>query len=397
MLSLSDVNLAQQRVMIRLDLNVPIQNGDITDDSRLRAALPTIQQALAANAGVILLSHLGRPSEGGFDGEFSLAPVATWLTQALKQPVHCARDWLNNLAVAPGQVILCENVRFNSGEIANDPALAKQLASLCDVFVMDAFATAHRVHASTVGVIEQAKIACAGPLLEAELAALANIMQAPVSPVVAIVGGAKISTKLVVLENLLDRVDVLIPGGGITNTLLAASGYTIGQSLFEADLLDNAKLLLQQARDKQVDLALPTDVVVATELSPAAQAKTVAIDAISEQEAIFDIGEQTRQHYAALIQQANTVLWNGPVGVFEIAAFAEGTKAITHSVADSDAFSVAGGGDTLAAITQFGASGKLSYISTGGGAFLEAIEAKTLPAIAALTAKSKPTLQAKQR
>ncbi len=383
MRKMQDTPLADKRVMIREDFNVPLDNGHITSDVRIQAALPTIQQALAQHAAVILLSHLGRPTEGQYDPQYSLQPVADRLTQLLKQPVKLVKNWLDGIEVAPGEIVLCENVRFESGENADDAALSQKIAQLCDVFVMDAFAAAHRAQASTHGVIRYAKIACAGPLLMAEVDALKKVMQHPARPLLAIVGGSKVSSKLAVLERLNTITDQLIVGGGIANTFLAAAGFPVGKSLYESTQLDMAKKLLATGK-----IPLPTDVVVATAFSADATPVIKSVKDVAPDDMILDIGPDTIAQYQALIKQANTVLWNGPVGVFEFPAFAAGTKAIAQAVARSHAYSVAGGGDTLAAIEQFHLTQDISYISTGGGAFLEYVEGKTLPALAALQQES---------
>ncbi|MCH9644058.1 MAG: phosphoglycerate kinase [Gammaproteobacteria bacterium] len=385
LISMDDVNLANQRVLIREDLNVPMQQGKIRDDSRIQSALPTIKKAIDAGAKVLLMSHLGRPVEGEFNPEFSLAPVAEALTQLLGQTVRLIDSWLEqDCAVNAGEVVLCENVRFLEGEKKNDDALAKQMASRCDVFVMDAFATSHRAQASTVGVARYAPIACAGPLLLAELDALKKALDQPKKPVVAIVGGSKVSSKFHVLNALLDKVDTLIVGGGIANTFLKANGHAIGQSLCEDDWLQQARQLLQDAKQKHVSIPLPVDVAVADHFSESAKATNKSIDAVAEHDMILDVGPQTAASYAALMHDAKTIIWNGPVGVFEFPAFCQGTQALAEAIAESAAFSIAGGGDTLAALAQFDLAGRISYVSTGGGAFLELLEDKTLPAVAIL-------------
>lgn len=390
-LQLTDVNLHNQRVLIREDFNVPIQNGIISNDARLRAALPTIQYALKAGAGIVLMSHLGRPTEGETQAEFSLAPVADCLTQLLHQPVRFVTHWLDGIDVTPGEIVLCENVRFQNGEKKNDPTLAKKMAALCDVFVMDAFATAHRAEASTVGVAQFAKVACAGFLLMAELNALQRALQDPAHPVIAIIGGSKVSTKLTVLSTLLTKVDQIIVGGGIANTFLLARGFPIGKSLYEADLVAEAQRLLERAEQLGKEILLPLDVVVANEFSAQATTNIRSTSAVSADEMILDIGPQTCQYYDNYLQKAKTILWNGPVGVFELAAFEAGTKNIATAIATSKAFSIAGGGDTLAAIEKFGIADQISYISTGGGAFLEFVEGKELPAVKVLQDRAKLT------
>jgi phosphoglycerate kinase len=376
---MSDLALKDQRVLIREDLNVPIKEGKVTSDARIRAALPTIRAAVSAGARVILMSHLGRPTEGEFDADASMAPVAEHLGQLLGQPVALIDDWRAPFSVEPGQVVLLENVRFNVGEKADDDALASAYAALCDVFVMDAFGTAHRAQASTHGVAKFAPIACAGPLLCGELDALEQALSNPRRPMVAIVGGSKVSTKLTVLETLSDKVDQLIVGGGIANTFLAASGKAVGNSLCEHDLIPQAQALLEKTH-----IPLPTDVVTGKAFAEDTPAELKSVDAVADDDMIFDIGPDSAAAIADILASAGTILWNGPVGVFEFAAFAEGTRALSEAIARSDAFSLAGGGDTLAAIDQFAIADKVSYISTGGGAFLEYVEGKTLPAVAIL-------------
>lgn len=377
---MSDLDLKGKRVLIRQDLNVPLKDGQVTSDARIQASMPTIRLALAAGARVMLMSHLGRPTEGEPAEEFSLAPVAAHLGKLLGQEVRLVKDYLGgDVSVADGEVVLCENVRFNKGEKKDDEALSKQYAALCDIFVMDAFGTAHRAQASTHGVAKFAPEACAGPLLSAELDALGKALLIPKKPVVAIVGGAKVSTKLSVLESLSQVVDKLIVGGGITNTFLAASGKPVGRSLCEHDRLDEARALMTK-----VDIALPLDVVVAKEFSADAEATVKNVDDVSEDDLILDIGPATAAQFAGLLEDASTIIWNGPVGVFELTPFANGTKALAEAIAASSAFSLAGGGDTVAAVDQFGVTDRISYISTGGGAFLEFVEGKTLPAVAVL-------------
>ena len=382
-LRMQDQPLKGRRVMIRLDLNVPVKDGEVVSDTRIRAALPTVRLAMDAGAAVILLSHLGRPTEGQFDEKFSLRPVAERLSRLLDAPVSLQRDWLDGLQVTPGQVAVCENVRFNAGEKTNDAALARKMAKLCDVFVMDAFGTAHRAQASTEGVARYAPAACAGPLLIGELRALDRAMREPRRPVVAIVGGSKVSTKLTVLQTLAGRVDQLIVGGGIANTFIAAAGHQVGRSLHEPELVDEARALLS-ASPGRAEVPLPRDVVVAGELSEAAAATVRAVNEVHNGELILDIGPETAADYAGLLHQAGTIVWNGPVGVFEIDQFGEGTRQVAEAVAASPAFSIAGGGDTLAALEKYGLSERISYISTGGGAFLEYLEGKVLPAVAVL-------------
>ncbi len=381
---MSDLDLSGKRVLIREDLNVPLKDGKVSSDARIRAALPTIQAALAAGAKVLLMSHLGRPTEGEFAAEFSLAPVAEHLANLLGQPVRLVNEWREGLDLDAGEVVLLENVRFNPGEKKDDEALSKAYAALCDVFVMDAFGTAHRAQASTHGVARFAPIACAGPLLAGELNALEKALSEPARPMVAIVGGSKVSTKLTVLETLADKVDQLVVGGGIANTFLAAAGKPVGKSLCENDLIPQAKALMEKTA-----IPLPADVVTGKEFSEAAAAELKSADAVSEDDMIFDIGPDAAAEIAAILQSAGTILWNGPVGVFEFDQFAAGTEALSRAIADSEAFSLAGGGDTLAAIDKFGIADKVSYISTGGGAFLEYVEGKTLPAVAVLEARAK--------
>ena len=380
---MNDVSLDGKRVLIREDLNVPVAEGKVTSDARIRAALPTIRAALEANAAVMLMSHLGRPTEGKPDLEFSLKPVADCLAEQLGREVPLVTDWIGGVDVEPGDVVLLENVRFLDGEKRCDEALAKKMASLCDVFVMDAFGTAHRAQASTYGVAEHAPVACAGPLLVGELEALGTALSNPARPMVAIVGGSKISTKLTVLDALADIVDVLIVGGGIANTFIAAEGHGVGKSLYEPDMLDTARSLMK-GREGRADIPVPSDVVVADEFSADATATNKAVEAVSGDELILDIGRQTAEHFADILRTAGTIIWNGPVGVFEFDKFSGGTKILADAIAASDAFSVAGGGDTLAAIDKYGVAEKISYISTGGGAFLEFVEGKTLPAVAIL-------------
>ena len=382
---MTDLDLAGKQVLIRQDLNVPIKNAEVTSDARIRASLGTIRAALDAGATVTLMSHLGRPKEGEFDPQFSLAPVAKHLQTLLGEEVSLVSDWLDGgLERATTRVRLCENVRFNVGEKGNDDDLAKQMAALCDVFVMDAFGTAHRAQASTHGVAKYAPTACAGPLLAAELSALGKALEDPKRPLLAIVGGAKVSTKLTVLESLTDKVDQLIVGGGIANTFIAANGNDVGASLFEADLVDTAIQLSRKMKTRGGAIPVPTDVVVATEFSQSAAAATKSVDAVAEDEMILDIGPQTAARLTELIEAAGTIVWNGPVGVFEFPQFSEGTRRVAQAIADSNAFSIAGGGETLAAIDQFAVADRISYISTGGGAFLEFLEGKKLPAVAVL-------------
>jgi phosphoglycerate kinase len=383
-LEMAQLELAGKRVLIREDLNVPIKNGEVTSDARIRAALPTIRLALEKGARVMLMSHLGRPEEGKFDPEQSLAPVATRLSALLGKSVPLVKDWLDGVAVEPGQVVLCENVRFNKGEKKDNEELSRRMAALCDVFVMDAFGTAHRAEASTHGVARFAPVACAGPLLVSELSALETALEKPKRPLVAIVAGSKVSTKLTILEALLEKVDRLIVGGGIANTFLAATGVGVGKSLCEMEMLDTCRKLMARARERGADIPLPTDVVVATEFAATAHADVRSIHDVRPEELILDIGPDTSERLAKLIAESGTILWNGPVGVFEFDQFGEGTRAIATAIASSTAFSLAGGGDTLAAIEKYGVEEGISYISTGGGAFLEFVEGKRLPAVAAL-------------
>jgi phosphoglycerate kinase len=387
-LRMVDLDLAGKRVLIREDLNVPVANGAVTSDARIRAALPTIRMAMDKGARVLLMSHLGRPEEGKFEPEFSLAPVAHKLSELLGRPVPLVKDWLGGVDCAPGSAVLCENVRYNKGEKKDNEELARKMAALCDVFVMDAFGTAHRAEASTHGVAKFAPVACAGPLLMAELDALERALSKPARPMVAIVAGSKVSTKLTVLESLLAKVDQLIVGGGIANTFLAATGLKVGKSLCEMDMLDMARDLLAKAKARGAEIPLPTDVVVAREFAATAHADVRAANAVGDEEMILDIGPDTAEKLAALLQRAGTIIWNGPVGVFEFDQFGEGTKAIANAIARSKAFSLAGGGDTLAAIEKYGVEDGISYISTGGGAFLEFVEGKTLPAVAILQARA---------
>ncbi|HAZ7573592.1 phosphoglycerate kinase [Legionella sp. PATHC032] len=389
LIKMSDIDLSGKRVLIREDLNVPIKDGMITSDQRLQAALPTIKSALDSGAAVIVLSHLGRPEEGKFEKKFSLEPVADYLNENLEYPVRFVKDYLNGLDVNPGELVICENVRFNPGEKSNDEALAKKLANLCDVFVMDAFGTAHRAQASTYGVAQYAPIAVAGPLLIRELEALNQVLKAPKKPIVAIVGGAKVSSKLSLLKQLVGMVDVLIPGGGIANTFLKAQGFEIGISLYEPDLLDEARHILILAKEKGCQIPLPTDVVVGKTFSETCPAFNKSLSNVAEDDMILDIGPETIRDYVDLIHDANTIIWNGPVGVFEFPQFAYGTRAIAIAIAESDAFSIAGGGDTLAAVDLYDLNQQISYISTGGGAFLECLEGKTLPAVAILQERAK--------
>ncbi|MDP9007697.1 MAG: phosphoglycerate kinase [Pseudomonadota bacterium] len=378
---MSSLDLRDKRVLIREDLNVPIQGGSVSSDARIRAALPTIQAALNAKARVLIMSHLGRPEEGKYAEEFSLAPVAKRLAQLLGVPVALKKDWLDGVEVGPGEVVLLENVRFNKGEKKDEDDLSRRMAALCDIYVMDAFGTAHRAEASTHGVAKYAPIVCAGPLLVSELSALETALEKPARPLLAIVAGSKVSTKLTVLESLLSKVDQLIVGGGITNTFLAALGFNVGKSLYEPNMLDICKRLLEQSKKRGIVIPMPTDVVVATEFSAKAEADVKDIRDVSAEDMILDIGPDSAEAIATLVASAGTILWNGPVGVFEFAQFGEGTRILATAIARSKAFSLAGGGDTLAAIEKYGVEDSISYISTGGGAFLEFVEGKKLPAV----------------
>ena len=388
-LKMQDLDLKNKRVLIREDLNVPIADGKVSSDKRIRAALPTIKFALEKGAAVMLMSHLGRPTEGVYAEEFSLKPVAEHLSGLLGQEVELVKDWLDGVDVKAGQVKLLENVRFNQGEKKNDVALSEKMAKICDVFVMDAFGTAHRAQASTAGVAAFAPVACAGPLLVNELEALGNALEAPKRPLVAIVGGSKVSTKLEVLKALSEKVDQLIVGGGIANTFLAANGFPVGKSLYEEDLVETAKEIQAGIEKRDGFIPIPSDVVVGQEFSPTAVAVTKAASDVTESDMIFDIGPDSSEALAEILKSAGTIVWNGPVGVFEFDQFGEGTKSISLAIAESEAFSIAGGGDTLAALEKYDIEDKVSYISTGGGAFLEFLEGKKLPAVAALEARAK--------
>jgi phosphoglycerate kinase len=381
---MTGLDLRDKRVLIREDLNVTIQGGAVSSDARIRAALPTIQAALTAKARVLVMSHLGRPEEGQYAEEFSLAPVAKRLAQLLGVPVGFKKDWLDGVDVKPGEVVLLENVRFNKGEKKDAEDLSRRMAALCDIFVMDAFGTAHRAEASTHGVAKYAPVACAGPLLVSELSALETALEKPARPLLAIVAGSKVSTKLTVLESLLSKVDQLIVGGGITNTFLAALGFNVGKSLYEPNMLDICKRLLEQSKKRGIVIPMPTDVVVATEISAKAEADVKDVRSVSANEMILDIGPDSAEALAKLVASAGTILWNGPVGVFEFPQFGEGTRILATAIARSPAFSLAGGGDTLAAIEKYGVEDSISYISTGGGAFLEFVEGKKLPAVEVL-------------
>jgi len=389
-LHMSDLDLTGKRVMMREDLNVPVDGGRVTSDARIRAAVPSIREALAQGAaGVLLLSHLGRPKEGKFEEEHSLAPVAVRLSELLGQPVRLVRDWLDGVQVGAGEVVLCENVRFNPGENANDEALSRRMALLCDVFVMDAFGTAHRAQASTEGVARFAPEACAGPLLVREVMTLRDALEEPKRPMLAIVGGSKVSTKLAVLESLLQKCDELIVGGGIANTFIAATGHNVGKSLFEPDLVPEARRLIRLAHERGGNIPIPKDLLVAKSFTADAPATVRRLDEVRDDEMILDIGPLTAADYADIIWGAGTVIWNGPVGVFEFPAFIHGTQAVAEAIANAKCFSIAGGGDTLAAIDQFGVAEGIDYVSTGGGAFLEYVEGKTLPAVKVLEERAK--------
>jgi phosphoglycerate kinase len=380
-LKMTDLDLADKRVLIREDFNVPLQDGAISDDTRIRASLPGIKHALSKRAGLLLVSHLGRPTEGQFDDKESLAPVAKRLSELLGAEVPLVRDWLGGVSVEPGRAVLLENCRFNLGEKKNDDALARKMAALCDIYVNDAFATSHRAEATTHGIAKYAPVACAGPLLAAELEALGKTLERPKRPLIAIVGGSKVSTKLTILAQLARKVDQLIVGGGITNTFMFASGMKIGKSLCEPDLVEEAKKVMAQIRAKGGNVPLPVDVVVAKELSATAKATTKDVALVSDDDLILDIGPKSAAVLTAALKDAATIVWNGPVGVFEHEQFAAGTRAIAHAIADSSAFSLAGGGETVAALAKFGVTGKIGYVSTAGGAFLEFLEGKTLPAV----------------
>lgn len=383
-LKMTELNLENKRVLIREDFNVPLQDGKITSDARIRAALYTIEYAHKAGAKIMLMSHLGRPKQTDFDSQYSLAPVAEALSHYLKVHVRLERNWLNGIDLKPHEIVLCENVRFCPGETKNDEALSRQMASLTDIFVMDAFGVAHRAHASTCGVAHYAPIACAGPLLVSELEALGKALENPDHPVVSIVAGSKVSTKLHVLEAVCAKSDELIVGGGIANTFLCAKGFPIGKSLYEPELVEEAKQLIYSCKNNSTGIPLPSDVVTAKEFSSTAPAIIKKIEDVAEDDLILDIGPETAQKFAAILANAKTIIWNGPVGVFEMEAFSQGTEVIAKAIAASDAFSIAGGGDTLAAIEKFGVTEDISYISTGGGAFLEFLQGKKLPAVAIL-------------
>lgn len=383
-----DLDLKNKRVLMRVDFNVPIEDGKITSDARIRASLPTVVKAIEAGAKVIIVSHLGRPAEGKYEEKYSLAPVAEKLSHLLGRKVPLVKDWLNGVDVKSGEAVLCENVRFIKGEKKDDEELAKKMASLCDIFVMDAFATAHRAQASTHGVAKFAPVACAGPLLTAELEALSKALEKPEHPLLAIVAGSKVSTKLTVLDNLLTKVNQLIVGGGIANTFLAANGFKIGKSLYEEDLIPEAKRLMEKAKQMSAEVPLPIDVVVGKEFSKDTPATVKPIKEVADNDMILDIGPETSAKFVRIIERAKTIIWNGPVGVFEFDQFGEGTKTLAEAIASSHGFSIAGGGDTVAAIEKYKVADRISYISTAGGAFLEFVEGKTLPAVAMLEARA---------
>ena len=389
-IKMTDLDLAGKRVLIRQDLNVPVKDGKVTSDKRILASLPTIEHAMKAGARVMVMSHLGRPTEGEYDDEFSLIPVGEHMAALLGRDVEMVKDWINGVgAMRDGDVVLCENVRFNAGEKKDDDELSKKMAALCDIYVMDAFGTAHRAQASTHGVAKYAPVACAGPLLAGELEALGKALDNPVRPMAAIVGGSKVSTKLTVLDALSGIVDQLIPGGGIANTFIAASGYNVGKSLYEEDLVPEAKRLMEAARAREGEIPVPTDVVVGREFSETAEAVVKKVDEVTDNDMILDIGPETAARFAGMMKDAGTIVWNGPVGVFEFDQFGEGTRILGLAIAESSAFSIAGGGDTLAAVDKYGISDRISYISTGGGAFLEFLEGKKLPAVAMLEQRAK--------
>jgi len=384
-IKMTDLDLAGKRVLIRQDLNVPVENGKVTSDARIKASIPTIRRCIKSGARLMIMSHLGRPAEGSPEDQYSLKPVADYLSDALGKNVVLISDYLQDSPeMSDGDVVLLENVRFNPGEKANDESLSRQYAELCDIYVMDAFGTAHRAQASTHGVGLFAPVACAGPLLASELEALEKALDNPQRPVVAIVGGSKVSTKLTVLDSLSRTVDQLIPGGGIANTFIAASGYNVGKSLVEEDLIPEARRLIDVAHAAGKEIPIPVDVVCGKEFSPQAEALVKSVDAVADDDMIFDIGPQTAARFAQMMQTAATIVWNGPVGVFEFDQFGEGTRILAQAIASSSAFSIAGGGDTLAAVDKYGVSDQISYISTGGGAFLEFLEGKQLPAVAML-------------
>lgn len=388
-IKMTDLDLKGKRVLIREDLNVPVKDGKVTSDIRIRESLATIKYARDAGAKVMLMSHLGRPEEGKYDADSSLKPVAEHLEKLLEQPVRLIENWLEGVTMAEGEVVLCENVRFNKGEGKNNDDLAKKMAAICDVFVMDAFGTAHRAQASTHGVAKYAPVACAGLLLAAELEALGKALENPARPLVAIVGGSKVSTKLTVLESLSKVVDQLIVGGGIANTFIKATGYNVGKSLCENDLVEESKRLMAAAKERGADIPVPVDVVVGEKFDKDTKATLKNIAEVTDDDMIFDVGPETSKQFAEILKKAGTIVWNGPVGVFEFDQFGAGTKSLAEAIADSPAFSIAGGGDTLAAVDKYQIADKISYISTGGGAFLEFLEGKKLPAVAILEERAK--------
>jgi phosphoglycerate kinase len=381
LIKIYDLDLSDKRVLIREDYNVPIKDGQVEDDTRIRASLPTLQQINNAGAKIIIVSHLGRPNEGEYDDRFSLAPVAACLSGLLGQDVPLIKNWINGVEFEDHDIVLCENVRFEKGEKANDDELARRMASLCNIYVNDAFATAHRIQASTHGVAKYAPVACAGPLLLAELKALSDIFREPKKPLLAIIGGSKVSTKLTILESLLKKVNQLIVGGGIANTFLAAAGYNIGNSLYEPDLVAEANKLMSQAKKRGKEIPLPTDVVCTKEYRENAAATVKKLDQVADDDLIMDIGPETTAYFSELVKKAKTIIWNGPLGVFEFEQFGNGTRILADAIANSNAYSIAGGGDTLSAITKYDVAKHISYISTGGGAFLEFLEGKKLPAV----------------
>ncbi len=388
-LTLQDVDLKDKKVIVRVDFNVPVKNAEVTSTVRIKAAIPTIEYILKQGGAVILLSHLGRPKEGKYGEEFSLAPVAKSLESIINKPVRFQKDWLHGVEASAGDIVMCDNVRFNKGEKASDEELSKKIAALGDVFVMDAFATSHRAQASTYGVAKYIDVACAGLLLEKEIKALEKALKEPKKPMAAIVGGSKVSTKLSVLHNLVNKVEILIVGGGIANTFIKASGYNVGKSLYEEDLVAEAQEIMTEAKAKGVIVPIPVDVRVAKEFSETAEATIKDVADVADDEQILDIGPKSAENIAKLLKNANTILWNGPLGVFEFDNFGEGTKALSMAIADSNGFSVAGGGDTIAAIEKYDIENKISYISTAGGAFLEFLEGKQLPAVEILKEKAK--------
>lgn len=381
LIKINELDLSGKRVMIREDYNVPIKDGKVEDDTRIRASLPTLQQVLDSGARIMILSHLGRPKEGQYDEKFSLAPVASCLSELLGKEVPLIKNWIDGVKLDKHEIVLCENVRFEKGEKSNDDDLARKMAALCQVYVNDAFATAHRSQASTHGVAKYAPVSCAGPLLIAELKALSTVLRDPKRPLLAIVGGSKVSTKLTILESLADKVDQLIVGGGIANTFLKAAGHNIGKSLYEPDLVADAAKIMAVMRERGNEVPLPTDLTCATEFSEKARASVKKTEQVGNEDLIMDVGPETARYFAGLVSKANTILWNGPLGVFEFDQFSSGTRLLAEAIAKSNAYSIAGGGDTLSAISKFGVSKKISYISTGGGAFLEFLEGKKLPAV----------------